>query len=487
MPDSSNDAPLTPLLIDGSGRDGTTLVMQLLGTAAEVAFDRAYPYEQRYFSYLLYWSRLPLREEWDETVWNLDSLAHNEELGERPVVGPVPWLERSLINGNGGKPFWRETFDGVWAAFSQRAREAVRARLGDGDLEIPYYAQKSAESWQLPFDELPEVRLLCLLRDPRDVWVSSVAFHRRRSAEGDRFLPLEADQSEHDLLGQFVDDQKRRLQWLQRVEEERGAAVIRYENLVADLPGQAEEIGGEARVAARRGGGGSAPGRVQRPHHRRQRRGVGRPLASRDEPRGRRPLQPGDGRRAAGARVRGLGRERLHDHRQELHRPRARAGAVVPREHHPDGTCTVLVVDDYEGYLDPAEEPFELIGVDEIGLPDPERDGGALRRHRALHRGEAVAAAAPAGPRAGSRRSTYLDPDILVVDSLAAVDELALEHGVVLTPHFTAPLPRDGRKPAEEDILIAGTYNLGFIALGAGADRRRAARLVVGAARGATA
>lgn len=136
-------------------------------------------------------------------------------------------------------------------------------------------------------------------------------------------------------------------------------------------------------------------------------------------------------------------------------------------EHHPDGRCSVLVVDDYKGFLDPAEEPFELIGVDEIGLPDHEAMAASydvtefstavkpwLLRHLLA--------------REGVEAITYLDPDILVAESLEPIEELAVENGIVLTPHFTAPLPRDGRKPSEEDILIAGAYNLGFISLGAG-------------------
>jgi hypothetical protein len=234
---------LAPLLIDGSGRDGTTLLMQLLSTSAEIAFDRTYPYEQRYFSYLLYWSRLPTGEGWDEATWNLDSLAHAELLREAPVVGPLPWMERSLISGNGGKEFWEEAFESTWAAFSARAREAIRERLGDPSLQVRYYAQKSADSWVLPFESIPDLRLLCLLRDPRDVWVSSVAFHRRRSAEGHGFLPIGEGESEHEMMLRFIADQRKRLQWLTRVEEERGAPLVRYESLVRDLPAETERIG----------------------------------------------------------------------------------------------------------------------------------------------------------------------------------------------------------------------------------------------------
>ena len=145
----------------------------------------------------------------------------------------------------------------------------------------------------------------------------------------------------------------------------------------------------------------------------------------------------------------------------------ARVLAESFREKHPDGRCTVLVIDDFDGYLDPADEPFELIGIDEIGLPDVARMAASydvtelstavkpwLLRHL-LDRG-------------GTKAVTYLDPDILITESLEEVDALAREYGVVLTPHFTEPLPRDGLRPSEEDILIAGAYNLGFIALGAG-------------------
>src|SRR5262249_8505677 len=35
----------------------------------------------------------------------------------------------------------------------------------------------------------------------------------------------------------------------------------------------------------------------------------------------------------------------------------------------------------------------------------------------------------------------------------------------VLTPNLMKPLPLDGKRPIDQDILIAGAFNLGFIAL----------------------
>lgn len=68
----------------------------------------------------------------------------------------------------------------------------------------------------------------------------------------------------------------------------------------------------------------------------------------------------------------------------------------------------------------------------------------------------------------GAETVTYLDPDICVYGSLAYVEDLAVEHGVVLTPHLLTALPRDGLQPAEAQIMASGAYNLGFIAVGRG-------------------
>jgi glycosyltransferase involved in cell wall biosynthesis len=133
---------------------------------------------------------------------------------------------------------------------------------------------------------------------------------------------------------------------------------------------------------------------------------------------------------------------------------------------HPDGLCSVLVIDEIEGYIDPANEPFEVIRLDQIGLPDPER---MAAYYSVIELSTAVKPwlLRHLLDRDGVDAVTYLDPDIRVEDSLAEVDRRAREHGAVLTPHLTAPLPRDGRKPNEAEIMVAGSFNLGFIGLGA--------------------
>lgn len=143
--------------------------------------------------------------------------------------------------------------------------------------------------------------------------------------------------------------------------------------------------------------------------------------------------------------------------------PFARVLATSFSEHHPEGTCSVLVIDDLDGYLDPDQEPFELITPDVLAIPEFDRmtiDYDVLElstavkpfllRHLLSGQAEPI---------------TYLDPDIEIFEELHEVDELAREHGIVLIPHLTAPLPRDGKRPSDWDILLAGTYNLGFITL----------------------
>src|SRR4051812_34993655 len=132
-------------------------------------------------------------------------------------------------------------------------------------------------------------------------------------------------------------------------------------------------------------------------------------------------------------------------------------------EQHPDGTCTVLVVDGPDKRIDPANEPFDVILPNEIGLDEFER---MTEDYDVTELSTAVKPwlLRTLLDRYGS--ISYFDPDICVYTSLAELDERVREHGIVLLPHLTGPIPLDGKHPSENDILVAGTYNLGYIGIG---------------------
>ena len=73
--------------------------------------------------------------------------------------------------------------------------------------------------------------------------------------------------------------------------------------------------------------------------------------------------------------------------------------------------------------------------------------------------------------RSGASSAAYFDPDIKVYAPLHDVLEAARIHDIVLTPHTLHPLPRDGKRLTERDIMLSGIYNLGFIGVGPGAFR----------------
>ncbi len=73
----------------------------------------------------------------------------------------------------------------------------------------------------------------------------------------------------------------------------------------------------------------------------------------------------------------------------------------------------------------------------------------------------------------GEKSAVYLDPDIMVLRQLEAV-EAALQDGagLVLTPHSEGPLD-DGGDPDDGRLLRTGVYNLGFAAFADTAQTRR--------------
>lgn len=144
----------------------------------------------------------------------------------------------------------------------------------------------------------------------------------------------------------------------------------------------------------------------------------------------------------------------------------ARVLARSLAQHNPGAILKVVLLDDVRNeveaeagieYIRPAELPFESASEFHVmaAIYDVTELATAIKPWVFEHlfaRGAAVV--------------IYLDPDIEVFDSLGTIEMLAGEHGMVITPHVTEPLPRDGQRPDDRDLLLAGIYNLGFLALG---------------------
>ncbi len=152
-----------------------------------------------------------------------------------------------------------------------------------------------------------------------------------------------------------------------------------------------------------------------------------------------------------------------------LHYARTLMSSV--RSQHPDWHRVVLVVDEIQGHFDPHGEQFEVLELGRLGLPHERQ---FLFRYTILELNTAVK------PwllewlfrERHADRVIYLDPDIRVYSPLAELQE-AFDGGanIVLTPHLTGPLD-DGCKPTEIDIILSGSWNLGFLGL-ASADATR--------------
>ena len=231
---------LTPVLVDYYSRDGSTLTMRLLGSSPQVAVGGTYPFEHKFFAYLWRWSRLLTRPDWDDGEWDTNDLGSILQERDRSTLGPPPWRRRDLMEGaEPGSPSMSErAFDFAWREFSRRATAVTRVAHRDPEADVRYYAEKHMNSWLLERAELPPLRLLVLLRDPRDTYASLLAFREATKAElGQRQATDEAD-----YFRRFIERQRDRLRWIAGLEEGRDTAIVHYEELVRDLPGVARRL-----------------------------------------------------------------------------------------------------------------------------------------------------------------------------------------------------------------------------------------------------
>jgi len=144
--------------------------------------------------------------------------------------------------------------------------------------------------------------------------------------------------------------------------------------------------------------------------------------------------------------------------------PYARVVAESFLEHN-KGDVFVLLVDRVDGYFDPSSEKFKLFEIEELRGMVPEFDKFCFQ-YSILELNTAIKPylLEYLFKTYGLKKLIYFDPDILITNSLDELSKLLDKNEVVLTPHLTAPV-EDNFFPGEVEILQAGTYNLGFLAL----------------------
>ena len=151
--------------------------------------------------------------------------------------------------------------------------------------------------------------------------------------------------------------------------------------------------------------------------------------------------------------------------------PYARTLASSYLQHHPGDKFFVLVVAKACVRALFSAEPFCVVMLEEIGLPNL---NSLAMKYDILELNTNVK---PSFMKYifdnfDIDRLIYLDPDIYIYNRLDPVFDLLESANVVLTPHITSPID-DDKNPREQDFLLSGTYNLGFIAMRRSAESRR--------------
>lgn len=151
--------------------------------------------------------------------------------------------------------------------------------------------------------------------------------------------------------------------------------------------------------------------------------------------------------------------------------PAARVLAASYLHHHPGSRLVVLLIDAVESELPELTSRYG----EEYRTPDAlDLDRDEFARMAATYTVTELSTALKPwllrNALQHGEAALYLDPDIEVYAPLPDLAERAIEHGIVLTPHVLEPMPRDGLRPTEADIMASGVFNLGFIAVSATAE-----------------
>jgi hypothetical protein len=151
--------------------------------------------------------------------------------------------------------------------------------------------------------------------------------------------------------------------------------------------------------------------------------------------------------------------------------PFARVLAESFRRHHPEISFFVVLADEVDEYFDPTAEPFSMLTLRDLGIPDLKRFCFHYSRQQVVVATKAYLLSHLLDR--GFASAVFLDADILILGNLDPLFRIIEKHAILLTPHLLAPLAGEERAARELNILLSGTYNGGFL----GVSDTKSARL----------
>ncbi|MFK8079517.1 MAG: sulfotransferase [Granulosicoccus sp.] len=209
---------LVPVMIRTFGRTGSTLLMQVLGTSDTMCFERRYPFEQRYLTYVHNMARMIRLPEKSDAVWNNDTMF----MGKGHRVGPLPY---STIEAFDKDELSRNCFKALWQEFSAAMRKEYGLETG----QKGFYAEKAPAQVALYANEHLEAMNIFLLRDPRDEMVSIKRFNEKR---GFNSFGWQADDSDLSYATRMCKTHHAFLKNLVDFKSDRRRTYVRYEDLI---------------------------------------------------------------------------------------------------------------------------------------------------------------------------------------------------------------------------------------------------------------
>lgn len=145
--------------------------------------------------------------------------------------------------------------------------------------------------------------------------------------------------------------------------------------------------------------------------------------------------------------------------------PKARVLAKSVKKHCEDAYFALVLYDDLLKEFDLENEPFdEVITLEDLDIPVYNLKEWIFM-HNVVELGTAIKGQAALKLLERTDKVVYLDPDIVVFDSLEELSKLLDQYCCILTPHQLEP-DRDKEAIVGNEIgsMLRGTYNFGFYA-----------------------